>query len=152
MSSSLPDGFEVRFATDDDAAAVAELARASEHAVLGVSVLTEGDMRDWWRLTDPGDNVWLIHGEGRLAAGHSAFASLGAAAEWGWRSSTTRFASFTRAASEAWGSASTRRTRPARRVGTNARGCTSRANPSRSRRASRKPVSSAASTATPWRS
>ena len=28
MSSSLPDGFDVRFATDADAAAVAELARA----------------------------------------------------------------------------------------------------------------------------
>jgi hypothetical protein len=68
MSSSLPDGFDVRFATDDDAVAAAEFARASEHAVLGVSVLTEGDIRERWRLTDPGANVWLIHGDGRLAA------------------------------------------------------------------------------------
>jgi hypothetical protein len=30
MSSSLPDGFDVRFATEQDASAVAELARASE--------------------------------------------------------------------------------------------------------------------------
>jgi mycothiol synthase len=68
MSSSLPDGFSVRSATDDDAAAVAELARASEHAVLGVSVLTAGDIRDWWRVTDVTENVWLIHDEGRLVA------------------------------------------------------------------------------------
>ena len=53
MSSSLPDGFGVRFATDADAAAVAELARAVEDAVLGVSVITEGDIRDWWRVTEP---------------------------------------------------------------------------------------------------
>ena len=73
MSSSLPDGFDVRFATDADAAAVAELARAVEDAVLGVSVITEGDIRDWWRVTEPGENVWLIHGGGRL---------LGAATLW----------------------------------------------------------------------
>ena len=53
MSSSLPDGFDVRFATDADSAAVAELARAVEDAVLGVSVITEGDIRDWWRVTEP---------------------------------------------------------------------------------------------------
>ncbi|MEP7334313.1 MAG: GNAT family N-acetyltransferase [Actinomycetota bacterium] len=68
MSSSLPDGFDVRFATDDDAAAVAELGRACEQEVLGVGVLVEGDVRDWWRITDPGRSVWLIHHEGRLAA------------------------------------------------------------------------------------
>ena len=73
MSSSLPDGFDVRFATDADAGAVAELARAVEDAVLGVSVITEGDIRDWWRVTEPGENVWLIHGGGRL---------LGAATLW----------------------------------------------------------------------
>ena len=73
MSSSLPDGFDVRFATDADAAAVAELARAVEDVVLGVSVITEGDIRDWWRVTEPGENVWLIHGGGRL---------LGAATLW----------------------------------------------------------------------
>lgn len=68
MSSSLPDGFDVRFATVADAAAVAELARAVETAVLGAPVITEGDVRDWWRVTEPGENVWLIYGEGRLAA------------------------------------------------------------------------------------
>lgn len=68
MGSSLPDGFAVRFATDDDAEAVAELSRACEQQVLGVGVISEGDIRDWWRVTDPGQNVWLIQGEGRLAA------------------------------------------------------------------------------------
>lgn len=68
MSSSLPDGFDVRFATDQDASAVAELARASEHDVLGLGVIDEGDIRERWRFTDPRSNVWLIHGDGRLAA------------------------------------------------------------------------------------
>jgi mycothiol synthase len=73
MSSSLPDGFDLRCATDADAAAVAELARLVEDAVLGASVITVGDIRDWWRVTEPGENVWLIHGGERL---------LGAATLW----------------------------------------------------------------------
>jgi ribosomal protein S18 acetylase RimI-like enzyme len=68
MSSSLPDGFDVRFATDADAAAVAELARAVEDVVLGAPVITEGDIRDWWRVTEPGQNVWLVESDGHLAA------------------------------------------------------------------------------------
>jgi ribosomal protein S18 acetylase RimI-like enzyme len=68
MSSSLPDGFDVRFATEADAGRVAELARASEHASIGVSVLTEGDILDWWRVTEPGQNVWLVESDGHLAA------------------------------------------------------------------------------------
>lgn len=68
MSSSLPDGFDVRFATEADAAAVAELARACEEEALGAGVVNEGDIRDWWRVTVPGENVWLIRREGRLAA------------------------------------------------------------------------------------
>jgi ribosomal protein S18 acetylase RimI-like enzyme len=68
MSSSLPDGFEVRFASHADSSAVTEVARASEHAVLGAFVLAEGDILDWWRVTEPGENVWLIEREGRLAA------------------------------------------------------------------------------------
>ncbi len=68
MSSSLPDGFDVRFAGDADAAEVAELTRACEEQALGAAVVDEGDIRDWWRVTVPGENVWLIHGEGRLAA------------------------------------------------------------------------------------
>ena len=83
MSSSLPDGFEVRSATDDDAAAVAGLMRASEHAVLGVSVLTEGDIRDRWRLSDPGENVWLIHGDGQLAAAATLWPYGDATIVWG---------------------------------------------------------------------
>jgi mycothiol synthase len=68
MSSSLPDGFDVRFAGDADAVEVAELTRACEAEALGAAVVDEGDIRDWWRVTVPGENVWLIHGEGRLAA------------------------------------------------------------------------------------
>jgi ribosomal protein S18 acetylase RimI-like enzyme len=83
MSSSLPDGFEVRPATDADAAAVAELGRATEHAVLGVSVLDEGDIRDRWRLADLRENVWLIHGDGRLAATGTLWQYGEAAIVWG---------------------------------------------------------------------
>ncbi len=83
MSSSLPDGFEVRSATDADAAAVTELARAAEHAVLGVSVLTEGDIRDWWRVTVPSKNVWLIHGNERLAAAATLWPQGDAPNVWG---------------------------------------------------------------------
>jgi hypothetical protein len=61
MSSLLPDGFEVRPSSEADAADVAELARRSEHEVLGTSVLTESDIRDWWRVTDVAQNVWLVH-------------------------------------------------------------------------------------------
>lgn len=83
MSSSLPDGFELRFATEADAGAVAELARASEHAVLGASVLTEGDILDRWRLANPGENVWLIHGGGLLAAAVTLWLYGDAAIVWG---------------------------------------------------------------------
>ena len=83
MSSSLPDGFDVRPATDADAAAVAELGRASEHVVLGAAVLDEGDIRDRWRLADLRENVWLIHGEGRLAATATLWEYGEAAIVWG---------------------------------------------------------------------
>jgi mycothiol synthase len=83
MSSSLPDGFDVRFARVADAAAVAELVRASEHAVLGVTVVSEGDIRDWWRITNPAENVWLIHGDGRLAAAATLWPRGDAPNVWG---------------------------------------------------------------------
>lgn len=83
MSSSLPDGFDVRFATDDDAVAVAELARACEEEALGAGVVDEGDIRDWWRVTVPGENVWLIHGEGRLAAAATLWPRDDAPSVWG---------------------------------------------------------------------
>ena len=68
MSSSLPDGYELRHATAADAAQVTELARAAERAVLGVTALTEGDILDWWHVTEPGENVWLVERDGHLAA------------------------------------------------------------------------------------
>ena len=83
MSSSLPDGFDVRFATDADAAAVAELASAVEEVVLGAPVITEGDIRDWWRVTEPAENVWLIHGGGRLAAAATLWPRGDAPTVWG---------------------------------------------------------------------
>ena len=83
MSSSLPDGYDVRFATDADAVAVAELARACEHALLGVSVITEGDIRDWWRVTEPGENVWLIHGGERLVGAATLWPRGDAPTVWG---------------------------------------------------------------------
>ncbi len=83
MSSPLPDGFDVRFATDADAAAVAELARACEAVVLGTAVITEGDVRDWWRVTKPGENVWLIHGGGRLVGAATLWPQGDAPNVWG---------------------------------------------------------------------
>lgn len=83
MSSSLPDGFDVRCASDADAAAVAELARAVEEVVLGAAVITEGDIRDWWRLTEPGENVWLIHGGGRPVAAATLWPHGDAPNVWG---------------------------------------------------------------------
>jgi ribosomal protein S18 acetylase RimI-like enzyme len=83
MSSSLPDGFDVRFATDADAVAVAELARACETEALGVGVVEEGDVRDWWRVTVPRENVWLIHGEGRLAAAATLWPRDDSPSVWG---------------------------------------------------------------------
>ena len=83
MSSSLPEGYELRFATMADAGAVAELARASEHAVLGVSVLTEGDIRDWWRVTDVAENVWVIHDAGRLVGAATLWPRGDAPNVWG---------------------------------------------------------------------
>ena len=83
MSSSLPDGFDVRFATDADAAAVAELARAVEDAVLGAPVITEGDIRDWWRVTEPGENVWLSSRMAHLARRGNALAPRRVPNVWG---------------------------------------------------------------------
>ena len=83
MSSSLPEGFDVRFATGADAPAVAELARAVEATVLGTAVITEGDVRDWWRTTEPGENVWLIHGGGRLVGASTLWPRGDAPNVWG---------------------------------------------------------------------
>lgn len=68
MSSSLPEGYTARTATLADAPAVAELVRACELDVLGIGVISDGDILERWRMTDPAENVWLVHAGERLAA------------------------------------------------------------------------------------
>lgn len=68
MSSSLPDGFSVRAATDADAQSAAEVYREAEVALRGRSDLDESDIRSWWRTADLDAGTFLIHKDGCLAA------------------------------------------------------------------------------------
>lgn len=67
MSSSLPDGFRVRPASVDDAAAVNDLVIAADIAVQGWSDSSVGELLDWWRLTDLAVNSWLVEDDGVAA-------------------------------------------------------------------------------------
>ena len=69
MSSSLPDGYTVRPATDGDAEDATALWRAAEEAVRGRSDVQAVDMRDWWRLVELPTDSWLIERDGELCAG-----------------------------------------------------------------------------------
>ena len=67
MSSSPPDGFRVRPATEQDAPAINELVVAADEAVMGWSDSTVADLIDWWRLFDLERDSWLAD-DGALAA------------------------------------------------------------------------------------
>ena len=67
MSSSLPDGFRVRPASVDDAAAVNDLVIAADTAVQGWSDSSVNELLDWWRLTDLDVNSWIVEDDGVAA-------------------------------------------------------------------------------------
>jgi mycothiol synthase len=69
MSSSLPDGYIVRPATDVDVEPVTALWRAAEEAVRGRSDVEAVDIRDWWKLVQLPTDSWLVEREGELCAG-----------------------------------------------------------------------------------
>lgn len=63
MSSSPPEGFSVRRATLDDAAAASAIVRAEEIALRGESDFGQADMVDFWRAANLGDASWVIERE-----------------------------------------------------------------------------------------
>lgn len=67
MSSSPPEGFRVRPATVEDAAAINELVIAVDTDVQGWSDSTEAELVSWWRETDLTLNSWVVE-DGSLAA------------------------------------------------------------------------------------
>jgi mycothiol synthase len=69
MSSSLPDGYVVRPATDVDVEPVRALWREAEEAVRGRSGVETADIRDWWKLVQLPTDSWLVEREGELCAG-----------------------------------------------------------------------------------
>jgi mycothiol synthase len=68
MSSSLPDGFGVRPATLEDAAAANDLVVAVDEAVQGWSDSTEADLLDWWRLVELERDSWVVEQDGSITA------------------------------------------------------------------------------------
>jgi mycothiol synthase len=68
MSSSAPDGLEVRRATVDDAPAINELITAVDLAVQGWSESSEPELLGWWRMMDLEQNSWVLHDEAAIAA------------------------------------------------------------------------------------
>jgi mycothiol synthase len=69
MSSSLPDGYTVRAATDADAEPMTALVRAAEEAVRGRSGVSVDDLRSWWTLVQLQTDSWLVERDGELRAG-----------------------------------------------------------------------------------
>ena len=69
MSSSVPDGYSVRAATNADAEPMTALARAAEEAVRGRSGVDVDDVRSWWKLVELPTDSWLIERNGELCAG-----------------------------------------------------------------------------------
>ncbi len=67
MSSSPPEGFQVRPATVEDAPAVSELVIAVDTAVQGWSDSTAAELVDWWRLTNLAANSWVVEDESLAA-------------------------------------------------------------------------------------
>jgi mycothiol synthase len=69
MSSSLPDGYTTRAATDADAERVTALVRAAEEAVRGRSGVDPDDLRSWWELVELPTDSWIVERDGELSAG-----------------------------------------------------------------------------------
>jgi mycothiol synthase len=60
MSSSPPDGLQVRRVTVDDAPAVDALVTAADVAVQGWSESSESELLGWWRMMDLEQNSWVL--------------------------------------------------------------------------------------------
>jgi ribosomal protein S18 acetylase RimI-like enzyme len=60
MRSSLPDGFALREAREDDARAIAALIQAYDIAHGADERTTETDVRTWWRDFDEDGRAWLV--------------------------------------------------------------------------------------------
>jgi mycothiol synthase len=69
MSSSPPDGFRVRPATEQDAPAINGLVVAADETIMGWSDSTEADLIDWWRLLDLEHDSWLAEDDALAAYG-----------------------------------------------------------------------------------
>lgn len=69
MSSSLPDGYTVRAATDTDADAMSAIVRSAEEAIRGRSGVSADDVRSWWTLVQLPTDSWLVERDGELRAG-----------------------------------------------------------------------------------
>jgi mycothiol synthase len=81
MSSSLPDGFAVRPATDADAAAAAEVYRDAELAVRARSTLGPDEVLSWWRMADVPTGTFLVHDTGGRLTATGTMLTRGDAAE-----------------------------------------------------------------------
>src|SRR4051794_14383108 len=68
MSSSPPDGFELRRATVGDAPVINELVTAADVAVQGWTESSESELLGWWRMIDLEQNSWVLQDGGRVAA------------------------------------------------------------------------------------
>lgn len=71
MSSSPPDGFQVRDATRADIQAVAAIIRAEERALRGESEWDVGDLADFWRHANFSGGSWIVEQKGH-AVGFAA--------------------------------------------------------------------------------
>lgn len=69
MSSSLPESFEVRPATEADAPALIDVFRQAEIDFRGAATATADDLLSWFRFLDLPTGSWLIHDGGELVAG-----------------------------------------------------------------------------------
>jgi mycothiol synthase len=68
MSSSPPEGFQVRDATRADIQVAADIVRAEERSLRGASQWSVGDIADFWRLANFAGGSWIVEREGRPVA------------------------------------------------------------------------------------
>lgn len=61
MSSSPPEGLQVRRVTAEDAPAIDRLVTAADVAVQGWSESSESELLGWWRMMDLEQNSWVLH-------------------------------------------------------------------------------------------
>lgn len=64
MSSPLPEGFQLRDATQPDIQLAADIVRAEERSVRGESIWDAPDMADFWRLANFEGGSWIVEQDG----------------------------------------------------------------------------------------